>query len=76
VLEALGAIVGESREALRRAGRSLGTAGGPAGADAAVFARTARGPAPDEDVAEVAAAASSMPPDEGWDDVDRLFRGG
>ena len=75
VLEALGAIVGESRDALRRAGQSLGTAGGPPGADAAVFARTATGPVPDEDVAEVAAAASSMPADEAWDDVDRLFRG-
>ncbi len=73
VLDALGAILGESREALRRAGQSLGPAGGPGGTDA-VFARTAVGPAVEAEVAAPAAAPRSA--EEEWDEIDRLFRGG
>ena len=91
VLEALGKILGWSREALRRAGETPapgesgmpGWPGGPgsgvgAGAPGAVFARTAR---PDTDAAGKGPAA---PPGgarggsrpEDWDEVDRLFKGG
>jgi len=71
VLEALGAVLGESREALRRAGQGLGprAAGAPASPGAA-FARTASVP-PDEG-SEAAAPSSESE----WDEVDRLFRGG
>ncbi len=73
VLDALGAILGESREALRRAGQSLGPGGGPAGPDA-VFARTAAGPAVEADLPAGAAAPRSA--EDEWDEIDRLFRGG
>ena len=73
VLEALGAVLGESREALRRAGQGLGpTAAGAPASPGAAFARTARVPA-DEEESEAAAASSS---ESEWDEVDRLFRGG
>lgn len=73
VLEALGQIVGESREALRRAGQAFGQ--GPAGAVAEqrAFARTTGpmgappSPGPEPEAAEPAGE---------WDEVDRLFRGG
>jgi hypothetical protein len=67
VLEALGKIVGYTAEALRRAGRLPSP--GPARPDeGAVFARSTYGqPAePREDARQP----------EGWDEVDRLFRGG
>jgi len=72
VLEALGAVLGESREALRRAGQGPGSraAGTPASPGAA-FARTARVPA--DEGSEAAASPSS---ESEWDAVDRLFRGG
>lgn len=89
VLEALGKIVGWSREALRQAGETPapgesavpGGRGGPslggAGAPGAVFARTMR---PDPDTAGEGPAAppgeargASRPED--WDEVDRLFMG-
>jgi hypothetical protein len=73
VLEALGAILGESREALRRAGQSLGPAGGPGGPDA-VFARTAVGTGVEADVA--AGAPAPRAAEDEWDEIDRLFRGG
>jgi hypothetical protein len=74
VLEALGAIVGQSAEALRQAGAALG-AGGPAGQSAPVFARTgrpdaAKGPLPEPAAAEAAGAERSA-----WDEIDTLFRG-
>lgn len=75
VLEALGAIVGESAEALRTAGRALG--GGAAGAGGqAVFARTAWG---DESVPEIMSVEMSMPPGgqaEEHDEIDALFLDG
>ncbi len=72
VLDALGKIVGWSREALRRAGE-MPAAGGPADPSSTetVFARTA--PA---DAEAPASAARAEPPAEEWDEVDRLFRGG
>lgn len=73
VLEALGAILGESREALRCAGQSLGPEGGAGGTDP-VFARTAVDSVLESDVAEGAPAPGSA--DEEWDEIDRLFRGG
>lgn len=72
VLEALGAILGESRDALRQAGQSLGPGSGPTVVDVA-FARTV-GPAADAEVASLPAEPAS--PDEDWDEIDRLFRGG
>ena len=73
VLDALGRIVHEPAEALRRAGQSLGPPGdAAAGAPPAAFARHAQ-------AAEAAAPASpSSAPlsEEPWDEVDELFRGG
>lgn len=70
VLDALGKIVGQSRDALRQAGQALGPApGGEAPAPAAAFARTT----------EVQVGAAALSPEEPageWDEVDRLFRGG
>jgi len=77
VLEALGEILDRSADALRRAGEGL--AGGPAASGGATqtFARMAS-PAP-------AAAAGPPPPaqtdaaaapEDAWDEVDELFRGG
>ena len=77
VLEALGSILGESRDALRRAGESLGTGAGLPDADAAAFARTAGTAASEQDLDAPVAASPPPSTDEGdWDDVDRLFRGG
>ncbi len=68
VLEALGRIVGYSREALRKAGQ-MPAAGGALAGSGPVFARTTPAEAaPDEP------AASAPAPE--WDEVDRLFRGG
>jgi hypothetical protein len=71
VLDALGQILGETRQALREAGRALTPPDhGPAMAPAA-FARRA--------YADAAAAPlpQAPPPEEGeWDEVDELFRGG
>ena len=80
VLEALGEIVGQSTDALRRAGAAIEPgAGGPA--EGAAFARTAvPDPAfvdevPDADAVAGAPAAPAADAGE-WDEVDRLFRGG
>ncbi len=74
VLEALGAILGESREALRRAGQTLGTPG--AGTTDAVFARTVSGALDDKGTPAAAPASAPMSTDDDWDEIDRLFRGG
>lgn len=73
VLAALGAIVGESSDALRRAGSAL-TPGAGELDEAAAFARTAFPDARYETAPD--AAASPAPEPEGWDEVDTLFRGG
>jgi hypothetical protein len=72
VLDALGSIVGSTRDALRRAGE-LPAAGGPAAEGGAVFARRSYLREPD---ALLAAGESTPEIDAGWDEVDRLFRGG
>ncbi len=72
VLEALGRIVGYTREGLRQAG-GLPAPGGTAPAAGAVFTRPALGepPAPEE-----AGPPSGAAAEQDWDQVDRLFRGG
>lgn len=72
VLTALGKIVGESTEALRSAGQAIAPGPGPFNGPA--FARTGRAPA-DADQEQAPAAAPPLPEQE-WDEVDRLFRGG
>ncbi len=74
VLEALGAIVGESADALRRAGRAVGGAA-DASAPGAVFARTARTQPQAMTSAPAAGPADPGTGDE-WDEVDDLFRDG
>jgi hypothetical protein len=69
VLEALGTIVGSTREALRRAGE-LPAGGGRAAAGGGVFARMA---GPSAEAEESPAAPPRLA--EEWDEVDRLFRG-
>jgi hypothetical protein len=70
VLAALGDIVGESLKSLREAGDALTPFGGEP-ATAATFARLATAdPSPGTPRAE------TPPVDEGWDEIDRLFRGG
>jgi hypothetical protein len=72
VLEALGSILGQSGEALRRAGRAVGTGRGGASAEAPAFARVASAKASADEP-----LVAGAPPSEGeWDEVDRLFRGG
>ncbi len=73
VLEALGRIVGWSREALRQAGE-LPAPGGPGGdaPTAPAFARTTR-PATDPAAEPPARGPAAS---DAWDEVDRLFRGG
>jgi hypothetical protein len=72
VLEALGRIVGYTREGLRQAG-GLPAPGGTAPAAGGVFTRPALGepPAPEE-----AGPPSGAAAEQDWDQVDRLFRGG
>lgn len=81
VLEKLGAILGQSADALREAGRALGPGGaGPAG-EPGVFARTAL---PDDRYPDALASVAAPPPGaepapetaDGWDEVDELFLGG
>jgi hypothetical protein len=70
VLAALGDIVGESLKTLREAGEALTRFDGePAMAPA--FARRAHA-----DRASDMASPRAMPPDEEWDEIDTLFRGG
>lgn len=70
VLDAVGAIVGVTREALRTAGEALG-AGPEATSPEAVFARRAS-PTAGAEPADAARAAEPPEPDE----IDRLFTGG
>lgn len=72
VLEALGAIVGESAAMLRDAGAALHSAPGELPPAGAVFARTATSDTPEA----AAGAARPVPPADEWDEVDELFRGG
>ena len=81
VLERLGAILGQSAEALREAGRALGPGGAGAAGEAALFARTAlpdeRYLAADVSMAPPSPAMEPAPEDaERWDEVDELFLGG
>lgn len=69
VLEALGRIVGQTADSLRRAGR-LPRPGPPPAVAGAVFARTTGQATEGDD-----AGAPAGPADEPWDEVDRLFRG-
>lgn len=72
VLDALAGVVGSTRAALREAGESL--ASGAGGSSAEVFARSAPGAA---DVAESPPPPASPGTEgDGFDEVDRLFRGG
>jgi len=73
VLEALAAILGESAEALREAGRALRPASGPAAGRAPAvgpaFARRGAGEPPPP-------GGAPSPPAQGeWDEVDELFAG-
>ena len=73
VLDALGTILGESGDALRRAGAGMARPGPLS--EHATFARTA--PAADFDAAAPAAARERREPDaDEWDEVDELFRAG
>ena len=72
VLEALGRIVGYSRDGLRQAG-GMPAPGGRGPMPGAVFTRAAFGESPEEARAGPPPAA---PAPENWDQVDRLFRGG
>jgi hypothetical protein len=72
VLDALSGIVGETAQALRDAGRSIGGATGPGTAPPAAFARRARV----EAETGVVAASSDRQAEDEWDEVDALFRGG
>ncbi len=76
VLEALGEIVGESREALRRAGEAMAGAPGPATGPGAVFARAAAPPAGGNEPTEAPASPAREQGAGKWDEIDRLFRGG
>lgn len=68
VLDALGPVLGETAEALRKAGQSLNPSAGLASADGA-FARTGDG--------SVGPPRPTVEGDSGgWDEVDELFRGG
>lgn len=69
VLDALGQIVGQTRQALREAGQSLNASGMSQAPGDAAFARTGSGQASAPLVASEADSAE-------WDEVDRLFRGG
>jgi hypothetical protein len=68
VLDALGSLLGQSGEALRRAGQAIRGDASVAASEAPAFARTARGEV-------IADAALSAADDEESDEVDRLFRG-
>jgi hypothetical protein len=71
VLDALAQIVGESAQALREAGRSLGTPPPVPPAAATAFARRAS----TEAEARAEPTGARGVPTAGWDEVDELFRG-
>jgi hypothetical protein len=70
VLEALGKIVGQTKEGLRRAGAAVAP-GEPPGDELPAMTRVTRGAEESE-----RQAPGSPAPGEDWDEVDRLFRGG
>jgi hypothetical protein len=70
VLAALGGIVGASLESLREAGEALTPFDGEPVAPAA-FARRAQA-----DPSSGMASPEEVPPDDEWDEIDTLFRGG
>jgi len=72
VLEALGRLVGETAQALREAGDSVGPPGAGAAPAAPAFARHTYSEA---GMASPGTAGEAAPPEE-WDEVDQLFRGG
>ena len=74
VLDALGEILGESAEALRRAGQAM-TPQGPREGGAPAFARMSMPEVQASDALEVPAAAPRQAKAE-WDEVDELFAGG
>lgn len=72
VLDALAAILGQTADALRQAGRAVRPGGEqPSAAAELAFARLAQ--AGDDEPTDARAAP---PAPEDWDEVDRLFRGG
>jgi hypothetical protein len=74
-LEALAEIVGTTRDALRQAGQAIAPGGStPAPSGGSVFARRAIPDAAYTAAPPAAPAASA--PEEEWDDIDDLFRGG
>jgi len=73
VLDALGDLLGTTRERLREAAGALGPAAPPA--SDALFARTAV-PDPAARARTGAAPPAAASPPEERDEVDRLFRGG
>jgi hypothetical protein len=86
VLEALGPLLGQSADALRRAGEGISAAAGPSpSGGASAFARAApRGSETPPAGKRVREEPSGSPPPaspderagEEWDEVDQLFRGG
>lgn len=73
VLDALARILGASAEALREAGRALGSATfGAQGPSAPVYTRTA---IPDSAYESAAQEGPAEPSEEPWDEVDELFAG-
>lgn len=76
VLEALGEIVGESADTLRRAGEALEPRDGQA-AEGAAFARLASpGPQAQEAPAPASPGTTGPAAEDEWDELDALFRGG
>ena len=76
VLDALGAILGRSADALRRAGEGLSGAG-PRGPERRSDRVRAHGARPGPGGRRPARRRRAPPPDdaEPWDEVDELFRG-
>ncbi|UJA20899.1 hypothetical protein HJD18_12205 [Thermoleophilia bacterium SCSIO 60948] len=73
VFDALGALLSESAETIRAAGRRIAPPASPG--TAPTFARTATPDPQYEYDALVTPAAASATPDDEWDEVDELFRG-
>jgi hypothetical protein len=77
VLQALGAIVGETADRLRAAGQAFEPVQGLGDAPTSAFARTTVPRSSDSSAGAERAPEPSPSPDPGeWDEVDRLFRGG
>jgi hypothetical protein len=73
VLDALGAIVGQSREALRTASEAFEAPDAGEMGAAQAFARVG---APADEIAPPASPGTASPAPEDFDEVDRLFRSG